>query len=42
MSLLRSKPPVATDPRIRQAISLMRQYVGRKLDMDSLASQDSL
>jgi len=42
VSLLRSKPPVATDPRIRQAITLMRQDVGRELDMDSLAAQAGL
>jgi AraC-like DNA-binding protein len=42
MSLLRSKPPVATDPRIRQAITLMRRDVGRELDMDTLAAQTGL
>ena len=36
-SLLRTKPPVAMDPRIRQAIALMRRDVSRELDVDGLA-----
>ncbi len=42
VSLLRSKPPVATDPRIRRAIALMKQDVGHELDMDALAAQAGL
>jgi AraC-like DNA-binding protein len=38
-SLLRSKPPVAMDPRIRQAIALMKQDTAHELDMDSLAAR---
>jgi AraC-like DNA-binding protein len=41
-SLLRSKPPVAMDPRIRQAIALMRQDVARELDVDGLAAATGL
>mgnify|MGYP000199119016 CR=1 FL=1 len=33
-SLLRSKPPVAIDPRIRQAIALMRQDLARELGIE--------
>ena len=38
VSLLRSKPPVAMDPRVRQAIALMKQDTAHELDMDSLAA----
>jgi AraC-like DNA-binding protein len=41
-SLLRSKPPVAMDPRVRQAISLMRQDLARELDVDGLAAATGL
>jgi len=37
VSLLRSKPPVAMDPRIRQAIALMKQDTAHELDIDALA-----
>ncbi|MFW2354051.1 helix-turn-helix domain-containing protein [Hydrogenophaga sp.] len=37
-SLLRSKPPVSMDPRIRKAIALMRQDVGHELDVDRVAT----
>ncbi|CAN5782908.1 helix-turn-helix domain-containing protein [soil metagenome] len=39
VSLLRSKPPVAMDPRIRQAIALMKQDTAHALDMDALAAR---
>jgi len=39
VSLLRSKPPVAMDPRIRQAIALMKQDTAHELDMDALAAR---
>lgn len=42
MSLLRSKPPVAIDPRIRQAIALMKQDIAHELDVDSLAARAGL
>ena len=38
-SLLRSKPPVAMDPRIRQAIALMKQDTAHELDVDALAAR---
>lgn len=41
-SLLRSKPPVAMDARVRQAIALMRQDVARELDVDGLAAATGL
>jgi AraC-like DNA-binding protein len=41
-SLLRHRPPAAMDPRIRQAIALMKQDIARELDIDSLASQTGL
>lgn len=41
-SLLKSKPPVAMDPRIRQAIALMRRDVARELDVDGLATATGL
>ncbi|MET0210908.1 MAG: AraC family transcriptional regulator [Burkholderiaceae bacterium] len=40
--LLRSKPPVAMDARIRHAISLMKQDIGHELDVDTLASSTGL
>ena len=36
-SLLRLRPPVAMDPRVRQAIVLMRDNLSRDLDVDDLA-----
>lgn len=41
-SLLRSKPPVAIDPRIRQAIALMRQDIAHEFDVDKLAAATGL
>jgi transcriptional regulator GlxA family with amidase domain len=41
-SLLRSKPPVAMDPRIRKAIALMRRDVARELDVEQLAAATGL
>jgi len=40
--LLRSRPPAAMDPRIRQAISLMKQDMARELDVEALAQQTGL
>jgi AraC-like DNA-binding protein len=37
-SLLRSKPPVSKDARIRQAISLMKNDLARDLDIDGVAA----
>ncbi|MGH8786346.1 MAG: helix-turn-helix domain-containing protein [Cupriavidus necator] len=42
VSLLRAKPPVAMDPRVRQAIALMKQDITHDLDMDSVAAQAGL
>ena len=42
VSLLRSKPPVAMDPRIRQAIALMKQDTPHELDVDALAARAGL
>jgi AraC family transcriptional regulator len=41
-SLLRTKPPVAADPRVRHAIALMRRDVARELDVDSVAAATGL
>jgi AraC family transcriptional regulator len=41
-NLLRSMPPVAMDPRVRQAIALMKQDVAHDLDVDALAAQTGL
>lgn len=41
-SLLRMKPPVAMDPRVRQAIALMREDLARDLDVDALARRCGL
>jgi AraC family transcriptional regulator len=41
-SLLRSKPPVAMDPRIRRAIALMRQDIAHDLDVEGLAAATGL
>ncbi len=41
-SLLRSKPPVSMDPRVRQAIALMKNDEMRDLDIDALAAQAGL
>jgi AraC family transcriptional regulator len=41
-SLLISKPPVAMDPRIRQAIGMIRRDVARELDVDGLAAAAGL
>jgi AraC family transcriptional regulator len=40
--LLRSKPPVAMDSRIREAITLMKRDLARELDVDSLAAKSGL
>ncbi len=40
--MLRMRPPVAMDPRIRQAIALMRDDLGRELDVDDLAARSGL
>jgi len=42
MVLLRERPPVAMDPRIRQAIALMREDMARELDVDALAGRAGL
>lgn len=41
-SLLRLRPPVAMDPRVRQAIALMRDDLARELDVDALAMRCGL
>ena len=41
-NLLKTKPPVSLDPRVRQAISIMKSDLMRDLDMDSLAAQTGL
>ena len=41
-SLLRSKPPVSMDPRIRQAIAIMKQDVAHEFDIDTLAERTGL
>jgi len=41
-SLLRSKPPIAMDPRVRQSIVLMKQDIARDLDVDALATRAGL
>lgn len=41
-SLLRTKPPVAMDPRVRNSIALMKQDIARDLDVDSLARRAGL
>ena len=41
-SLLHVKPPVAVDPRIRQAIATMKADLARELDVDTLAAQSGL
>jgi AraC-like DNA-binding protein len=41
-NLLRVKPPVAVDPRIRQAIATMKTDLARELDVDTLAAQCGL
>jgi AraC family transcriptional regulator len=40
--MLRMRPPAAMDPRIRQAIALMRNDLGRELDVDDLAARSGL
>ena len=40
--LLRMRPPAAMDPRIRQAIALMRDDLARELDVDALAARTGL
>lgn len=42
VTLLRTRPPVAMDPRIRQAIALMKEDLARELDVDSLAERSGL
>ncbi len=41
-SLLRSKPPISMDPRIRQAIALMKQDLAHELDVEALATRSGL
>jgi AraC-like DNA-binding protein len=41
-SLLKARPPVAMDPRVRQAIALMKQDVTHDFDVDSLAAATGL
>ena len=41
-SLLRTRPPVAMDPRVRQAIALMRRDLAHELDVDSVAAATGL
>jgi AraC family transcriptional regulator len=41
-SLLKSRPPASMDPRIRQAIALMKQDVMREFDIDALAQKTGL
>lgn len=41
-SLLKSKPPVAMDPRVRRAIAVMKQDIAHDLDADQLAAQVGL
>ena len=41
-SLLRTKPPAAIDPRVRQAIALMREDIAHDLDVDALAMRAGL
>ena len=41
-SLLKSRPPASMDPRIRQAIALMKQDVMREFDIDALAHKTGL
>ena len=40
--LLRARPPAAMDARIRRAIALMREDLGRELDVGALARQTGL
>jgi AraC-like DNA-binding protein len=42
VSLLRTKPPVSMDPRIRQAIALMKQDTAHEMDVDAIAAQVGL
>lgn len=42
VSHLRSRPPVAIDPRIRQVIALMKEDIAHHLDMDMLAARAGL
>jgi AraC-like DNA-binding protein len=42
VSLLRTKPPVSMDPRIRQAIALMKQDTAHEMDVDAIAVQVGL
>ncbi|MCC7227066.1 MAG: helix-turn-helix transcriptional regulator [Burkholderiaceae bacterium] len=41
-SLLKAKPPVAVDPRVRNAIRIMKTDLKRELDIDTLAAQSGL
>ena len=41
-ALLRAKPPVAMDPRVRRAIALMREDIAHELDVDALAERSGL
>ena len=40
--LLKAKPPIAMDPRVRRAIGLMKKDVAHELDVDDLAAQTGL
>jgi AraC family transcriptional regulator len=42
VSLLRARPAAAMDVRIRRAIALMREDLGRELDVDTLAKRSGL
>ena len=41
-ALLKTKPPISMDPRVRQAIMLMKSDLMYEMDMDSLAKQSGL
>ena len=40
--LLKAKPPIAMDPRVRRAIALMKKDVAHELDVDDLAAETGL
>lgn len=42
VALLRARPPVSMDPRVRRAIALMREDIAHELDVDSLAERSGL
>jgi AraC family transcriptional regulator len=41
-SLLRNKPPIAMDPRVRQSIALMKEDIAHHPDVDTLARRAGL